>query len=639
MTNQALKENTKVSYITSIDGLRAIAVGLVVLFHAGFSGFSGGFIGVDVFFVISGFLITSNILHQRENGSFSFGSFYQKRIARLFPALFTTIIITLIAGFFILSPPDVADLGSTGIYASLSLSNIFFWLDSGYFEKASEVKPFLHTWSLSVEEQFYLFWPATLLVLYKIGKRSAIIIGLGILSIISIVAALEYQSIDSEAVFFLAPFRIYQFGLGALIVFLPTERFQFARGILTYVAVAGMLVIGYRLAGSDNLLLAAITPALLASVFIFGATSPICDKLFSSKPLVWIGQRSYSIYLVHWPLMTLWKINTDYEFSTFEKYIAVTLSILLGALLHQLVEKRFRFNSTFTPQIRNRVITATLCFLIINITISSHYWGEHGYPKPIPEELKAIAGKLGPSWKARTSILRDGECNLIFHSYTAEDYNWDLCLKNEKNKETWLILGDSHASGAYLIFKKAYPEINFNQLTIPGCRLRPSKRINGESMCDKLQRDMLKRLSEEKHITGVIIASNWITGLVYEIEELINEIRATKKKVILIGQRAMFNDSIPKIILSSTGRDEAISKAESLLTTKKVKLKDQIHERFKAMAPMVDIFDLQCPFRCDILNKDDKLLYLDESHFSIEGIDMIAERLQKEHPTIGSFKL
>ena len=628
--------HNKPSYIASIDGLRAVAVCIVVFFHAGFESFSGGFIGVDIFFVISGFLITTNILHAREQDNFSFSSFYQKRIARLFPALFTVILITLLAGFFILSPSDLAELGKTGIYSSVSVSNIFFWLDSGYFDRASEVKPFLHTWSLSVEEQFYLLWPGILIVLYKIGSRRGVFFGLVLLTIASLLTAIFYHKIDPEAVFYLAPFRVYQFGLGALLVFIPFLKFQMVRGILAYIAVAGIFIISYKLEGTNSLFLSSILPAIFSCIFILGSKNTICRSIFSSSLMIWMGQRSYSIYLVHWPLMTLWKLNTDYEFSMYEKYLAVILSIVLGSVLHFSVEKRFRFNTSFALLTKNRIIIATMSFLVINIVIASHYWGAEGYPERIhtPEELIKITKNMGALWKMRTSQIRNGDCNLHFNKYKVSDFNMDLCLKDDKTKDSWLILGDSHASGAYVIFKKSYPYINFNQLTIPGCRIRPTKRIKGEKMCDQLQRNILKYLKSDNHIKGVIIASNWMEGYLYEIEELINEIRASKKKVILINQRAIFKDTVPNIILSSNGKSQATAKAQRLLKSDKTKLVNAINKRFTHLVTVLDIFKLQCQSHCKIFDNEGQLIYLDSNHFSLAGIDLIAKRLQQKLPNL-----
>ena len=144
--------------------------------------------------------------------------------------------------------------------------------------------------------------------------------------------------------------------------------------------------------------------------------------------MVWVGKRSYSIYLVHWPLMVLWRLATDYQFSTIEKISSITISVLLGALLHSAVEKRFRFNKSFSPANRGRVIVATTSFLMINVVIASYYWGNDGYPERIPAELRKTTTILSPAWIDRLSKIRDGECSLRIGKYQASDFNKELCL-------------------------------------------------------------------------------------------------------------------------------------------------------------------------------------------------------------------
>lgn len=205
------------AYVPAIDGLRTVAVLLVVIFHADKTWMPGGFIGVDVFFVISGFLITRNIMADVENGSWSFSTFFARRIARLFPALYATIAATLAAAFLILSPPDLERLGHVAISTILSVSNIFFWMEAGYFDISADHKPLLHTWSLAVEEQFYLVWPLLILALFSLGRRRAVIWGLGAIGIVSFLLAIGLQNKAPSAVFFLTPFRAYQFALGGLI--------------------------------------------------------------------------------------------------------------------------------------------------------------------------------------------------------------------------------------------------------------------------------------------------------------------------------------------------------------------------------------------------------------------------------------
>ena len=318
----------KSRYFEAIDGLRAIAVLLVLFFHAGFSFAKGGFVGVDVFFVISGFLITGMIARDIERDHWSFGRFYLRRIARLTPALLATVIATLTVGYFILSPEDLARLGRTGSYAAVSGSNFFFWLESSYFDQASSSKPLLHTWSLGVEEQFYLVWPALVFLLAKAGGRKAIAIGLAGLGAVSLIAALYGSGKNPGAVFFLMPFRIHQFALGGLIALmlqLKTGRTQSYTGI----AAILLLIVSGNLASGDSgpYLLNAVLPAIAAALFIWSSEAKVIKTVFASPPMRWLGKRSYSIYLVHWPLMVMWPLATDFELSATEGVIAILFSV------------------------------------------------------------------------------------------------------------------------------------------------------------------------------------------------------------------------------------------------------------------------------------------------------------------------
>ena len=186
-------------YRRDIDGLRAIAVLSVFFYHLGVSPFSGGFVGVDIFFVISGFLITRLIVDQKTSGKFTFAEFYIRRVRRLFPALAFTIAATLAAGVYFFSTVDLARIGSSAIAAILSLSNIYFWQQAGYFDAASIVKPLLHTWSLSVEEQFYLVWPAMLVILLGRFSRRVTLVAIVLIGLASLLACqLMIESVEGQ---------------------------------------------------------------------------------------------------------------------------------------------------------------------------------------------------------------------------------------------------------------------------------------------------------------------------------------------------------------------------------------------------------------------------------------------------------
>ena len=206
-------------YRPDVDGLRAVAVTLVLLFHAGL-GFSGGFIGVDVFFVISGFLITGLILKEQESGKFSLANFWVRRIRRIIPAATVVVVAVLVAGFFILLPRDYEDLGKSAIAQQLMLSNVYFWRNTGYFDGPADLKALLHTWSLAVEEQFYLGYPFLMMLLHRFGRKVTVgaLTFLGVGSLIVSVYGVEHHP---SATFFLLPTRAWELLIGGLICFLP----------------------------------------------------------------------------------------------------------------------------------------------------------------------------------------------------------------------------------------------------------------------------------------------------------------------------------------------------------------------------------------------------------------------------------
>ncbi|MCF6274706.1 MAG: acyltransferase, partial [Robiginitomaculum sp.] len=203
-----------IKYRPDIDGLRAVAVLAVVFYHFKIPPFSGGFVGVDIFFVISGYLITKLVMGQTKDGTFSFKIFYLRRIRRLFPALFVTLVGTLAAAAILFSPEQMARLGKVSFFALISLSNIVFWREAGYFDTDAATKPLLHTWSLGVEEQFYLVWPALIFLCVLYLKRAHILAVLTALIVVGLLAAAYVLKKDVDAAFYLTPFRMSEFGIG-----------------------------------------------------------------------------------------------------------------------------------------------------------------------------------------------------------------------------------------------------------------------------------------------------------------------------------------------------------------------------------------------------------------------------------------
>lgn len=331
-------------YRPDIDGLRAIAVLAVVFFHLDMPLFAGGFVGVDVFFVISGFLITRLILEEGERGRFSFANFYLRRARRLLPALGATLALTLLAGAVLLTPSQLETLGRTALFAMASVSNFQFWMETGYFNPDAHLNPLLHTWSLSVEEQFYLVWPATMVLFLAFARRwllpfvvAGIVVGL---------AASEWAVGRHEtAAFFLLPFRMFELLLGAVMVWVLRWHHS-GRLASEIMALAGLAMILYPVLGytPDTPFpgLAALPPCLGTALLIQAREARVVAWPLRTGLAVGVGKISYSLYLVHWPIIVIYQQWRFDPISDLERAWLLVGAFVLAALMYRFVETPFR---------------------------------------------------------------------------------------------------------------------------------------------------------------------------------------------------------------------------------------------------------------------------------------------------------
>lgn len=338
-----LPTKQKSEYRPDIDGLRAVAVLLVVLFHTEL-GFRGGYVGVDVFFVISGFLITGILLRELERNSFSLTAFWVRRIRRIMPAMLAVLLPVVVAGFLLMTSVDYRDLGSSVQAQALLAANFYFWHSTGYFDGAAYEKPLLHTWSLAVEEQFYLLLPVVLLVLFKLGK-GRVLIPLIIMTAGSFLVGLWATAIHPNAAYYLLPARAWELLLGAVLAAWKSPpkwiASSFASIIGTFLIVASGLYYTEQTAYPG---MAALAPCLGAASVLLGnssSTSWYCSW-YKWSPLVFIGQISYSLYLWHWPIVSFLKYRTSGSISVWAGLLVVLVSIVLAFLSWKFVETPFR---------------------------------------------------------------------------------------------------------------------------------------------------------------------------------------------------------------------------------------------------------------------------------------------------------
>lgn len=400
-------------YRREIDGLRAVAVLPVILFHAGFVAFSGGFIGVDVFFVISGYLITSIIADELEQGRFSLISFYERRARRILPALFLVVAATLALGWRYLLPSDMKDLSQSIAATAAFSSNLLFWKESGYFETAAEFKPLLHTWSLGVEEQFYLAFPLLLAATWKFARRGLVLL-LALGCVASLVVSQLALSIDQSATFFLLPGRAWELGIGALVACLLRRNpdFRMQDHTRDFLAAFGLLLIAYPIFAFDARTpfpgVHALAPTIgTAMVIAFADASTRTGRFLSMPLLVGIGLVSYSAYLWHQPLFAFARHASLEPPGTATYLVLSAISMGLAYLSWRFVEAPFRKRGV----LRRRTVfrfagLATASMLAVGI--AGHLTGGYFFRQDYTRRMTAVEDAL------RINFGLDAACDAPF---------------------------------------------------------------------------------------------------------------------------------------------------------------------------------------------------------------------------------
>jgi peptidoglycan/LPS O-acetylase OafA/YrhL len=339
------QEGGLVKYRADIDGLRTIAVAPVVLYHAGMPFATGGFVGVDVFFVISGYLITKIIAADLEVGRFSILDFYERRIRRIFPALVAVFAFCLAVGYALMTPNDYAGMSRSMLAAALFVSNIFFWRSTNYFDAGSGQEPLLHTWSLSVEEQFYIFLPPAMILLFRFGRGRKVILISALLLSLALSSILVFYK--QSATFYLLPTRAWELLVGAVLAlkFVPAVRSKKAADALSVLALVAILlpVIVYthdtRFPG-----IAALPPTIGAALLIWAGesqTTPV-HRLLSTRPFTLCGQASYSLYLWHFPLLVFASYAIGRDLSVSMAAIICVVSVIVSLASLKYIERPFR---------------------------------------------------------------------------------------------------------------------------------------------------------------------------------------------------------------------------------------------------------------------------------------------------------
>ena len=550
---------SQLKYRPEIDGLRAVAIILVLLFHFDL-GVTGGFIGVDVFFVISGYLITSLILKEQERGEFRLSQFWARRIRRIYPASFMMVIATIAFSFWLLLPEDFEELAKSAISQQLMASNVFFWRKSGYFAGAADFKPLLHTWSLSVEEQFYLIYPAILLVLQRVRRPTALTVLL-MLTISSF--ALGAWGVYSKpgATFFLLPTRAWEMLIGGMICYFPSPSLDRRWRNESLSLVGASLIICTALAYDASTVFPganALLPCAGAVLLIISNSSELTyiGRLLASRPVVAIGLISYSLYLWHWPVLVLMKHYFISEGVGIRlRLIALSLSTVLAVLTYFCVEVPIRRRSLFADNKRlqiafggSAISVVAFSLLIINLN-------------GIPKRFNPLALSYAASKHDRT-FLSEVKPNDLVRGAIPQ-------FGAEGEPVECMIIGDSHAmalvsgldaackarhiSGFQITHSSTAPLLGFVKVSKYG--------LNGES--PEFNRRAVD-LAIQKEVKVVFLAAMWSLyssepGFEESLQVTIRELRNAGIHVAIIKDVAHPQRDVPLLLCNAVCRGVAVS--------------------------------------------------------------------------------
>ncbi|WP_445364081.1 acyltransferase family protein [Microbulbifer sp. ANSA003] len=484
-------------YRKEIDGLRFLAVAPVIIFHYHPATLPLGYLGVDLFFVISGYLITGLIMKDADKGSFNLAHFYIRRIRRILPAALVVFLFVLISGLIFFISSDLIRLSTSLLTSLFFVSNIYFWRSGGYFGASDELKPLLHSWSLSIEEQFYLVFPCTLLMLTKLSKNKKFYIILACLVILtSISLNIFILSIGGEnPAFFLTPTRIWQLAIGVLVALLAYRNPQQNKNInilLSYLGF-GMIIVAYSY--PENSIIPAILITTGTGLMLYQpiGSQSLLYCILTLSAIRFIGLISYSMYLWHWPVISIIKYVYVDPPSNYVLILGFLFTCLASALTWKFIEIPFRNKY---PDKLSILLIALLYILIVAST--ALIFSFNGFPKRHPPLANNFSESISSNFRCGVREY------LPFGASRA-------CLVAGDNKQPYstVLLGNSHAQMYGPAFVNALNSIDEKGLIVPLNSCLPTLRVNLSQDCLRKAKKNYEAIVSNKEIQKVIIAQTW----------------------------------------------------------------------------------------------------------------------------------
>ncbi len=499
-------------YRPDIDGLRAIAVAAVVIFHAGVTGLAGGFVGVDVFFVISGYLIGGQMFREVEGKTFSFAHFYTRRVRRILPALFVLLAVFLAVGCAIMTPEELKQYGKEAAASIVGASNVLFFMGGGYFGPAADYQPLLMTWSLGVEEQFYIFFPFVVLLLVR-ARVPALPALIG-LSLLAFVGSLVLMRLSEKAAFYLLPTRSWELGIGAVLAVWQRGRpgESLSPGLATLFSVSGLaLIVASLVFYRPSIAFPGwfVLAPTLGTALLIAAPGSVINRVILANPVAtFIGRVSYSWYLWHWPVFYLFRLLGG-RFEVFAPLALMAITFVLAVISWRFVEQPLRVRV-----LSGRVVLARYAavggVLLATMVLMYH---SGGWPQRLQGQARTFAQA------ARTA--RESPCLAPYGM--REPRNRETCLPSLSNdgRQALVVVGDSHASAIAPGFAQiaASRGLAFGEMTKSSCpplagyAATAADRPGHWAECIDYQKATYDWLDRNPGVRTVVLAGFWSSGM------------------------------------------------------------------------------------------------------------------------------
>lgn len=596
-----------------IEGLRALAVLPILFNHLQVKGFAGGFIGVDIFFVISGFLITGILQRDLGDGRYSIAGFYRRRILRILPALLVMLVAVTGVSFLAMAPNELAGFARSALATAAFASNIYFYADTGYFTLDALNRPLLHTWSLAVEEQFYILWPIILAacVRWKPGSLKPVVAGI---CLVSLLLSVWMVDVDMSAAFYLIPFRAWELAIGGMLA-LILPQIAWPRHIRSLIGVAALGVLLYciheyrepiRFPGLNALL-----PCLATAALILAGPDALAGRLLAFSPVRFFGRISYSLYLWHWPVIVFGRLWFFLPQTPAVIAGELALSILLGWLSCQLIEGPA---SRRLGQLRLRTLLigtggamaaagAAMALIVF----------AHGFPGRFAADRVAMARILDSDGEA---AYRRGSCFAV----EANDRFDHRCLDRQGAGPTLVLVGDSMAAHYWPgLDRVASDRYDIRQATMIGCR--PLLYPAGDTRrCARFFREILGSWSTQHRPDAIVLSGYWVKADLPLLEHTLAGLRQRGQKVILLGPMPTYDAPLPRLLFFAPRGQEAAFVTRHL--TPGIASMDATMQEIAARtgAGFISPYRLLCPQgQCRIRAAGAAPMQFDRSHLTATG--------------------